>query len=497
MGIIVRQSLKRTTVTYLGTILGFTSVLFIYPLAWETYGLAQFAIGMASMLTPFATLGITSLTIRFFPEFQNKNQHHHGFLGLLLLGLTGTFLLFLPMALILETPFLNMLKMLGMDSEVFASNRVLIFTLVAALILQAVLVNHTSNFKRIVVPIIFSSFLHKLILPGLILCIFYGLFDLTQFKIGFIGMYALGILGILWYLRSLGQLSIKIDWSFLNKDLLRRMAIYSGFGFFTSIGALMAFRIDSIMVTSFLGYEANGFYSSFVFMTFVMLVPYQSLSAIVSPLISEAWNNNATDQIKRVYRGSAETLIIAGLLIFLGTWLCLGDLLTLTDNLAKQAPYKMTFFFLGLGQLINLSVGINDPIIAFSKYFRFNLVAILILGLVTMYTNYILIPIYGLVGAGMSTGIAFLIFNLMKLLFIQWKFELQPFSIVHLKAIALGLASYAVSSALPIDFHPVLNILLKGGLFVICFVGSIVTLKVSQEVNDLLYNLLARIRRTS
>ncbi len=491
MGVIVRQSLKRTTVTYLGQALGLLSVLFIYPLAWETYGLAQFVIATASLLVPFATLGTTSLTVRFFPDFEKGNSHH-GFLGLLFLITIVTFLVFTPLAIWLEEPLLRILESLGMESDKFQSNRILIFLLVAALILQSILVAHASNFKRVVIPTVFSSFLHKIILPILILLIFYQIIDLQGFKWGMLTMYFLGICGLIIYLARLKQLSFKIDWRFLNRDLARKMAVYSAFGFFTSLGSLLAFRIDIIMVTTYLGYDFGGFYSSFMFMTFVMVVPYQALLAISSPIISQAWKRKDSTVIKDVYRKSAETLTVAGLLVFLGTWICLEDLLHLTPKLQEQLPYRMTFFFLGLGQLVNMSAGVNDPIIVFSKYFRFNLIALVLLGLTTVYTNYLLIPKFGLPGAGMATAIALLLFNLVKLIFIQWKFKMHPFSMVHLKAVAIGLVAFAAAYFLPVDFHPLLNILCRGSLFVLIYLGLVLGLHISPEIDKLTRQLRFR-----
>jgi len=491
MGIIVRQSIKRTTVTYLGQALGLCSVLFIYPLAWETYGLAQFAIATASLLLPFATLGATSLTVRFFPDFEQGNTHH-GFLGLLFFITATTFLVFTPLAIWFEEPFLRVLPKLGMEPEYFRANRLLIYLLVAALIMQSISVGHASNFKRIVIPIIFTSLLQKIILPILILLVFYQIIGLDSFKWGVLLMYILTVAGVLAYLAHLKQLSFRIKWEFLTKKLIKKMAVYSAFGFFTSLGSLLAFRIDIIMVTSYLGYDFSGYYSSFMFMTFVMIVPYQAILAISNPIIAQAWQRNDPAAIQDVYRKSAETLAVAGLLVFLGTWICLEDLLSLTPKLQEQSPYRMAFFFLGLGQLVNMSAGVNDPIIAYSKYFKFSFIALIILGSATVYMNYLLIPEYGLAGAAMATAIAFFLFNLVKLIFIKWKFGMHPFSIVHLQAIALALIAFGAAHYLPLNFHPLINILIKGSAFVLLYGGAVIGLRISDEINRLYSNVLNR-----
>ena len=53
----------------------------------------------------------------------------------------------------------------------------------------------------------------------------------------------------------------------------------------------------------------------------------------------------------------------------------------------------------GLAKLINLLFSLNDGIISMSKYYRFNMLLTLFLGLLMIGSDIILIPKYGLIGA--------------------------------------------------------------------------------------------------
>ncbi|MBK8042484.1 MAG: hypothetical protein IPK21_07350 [Haliscomenobacter sp.] len=85
MGIIIRQGIKRSIIQFLGVGIGAASTLFIYPLALETYGLAQFLLNTAAFF-PLRNLGHQRPDRKVFPAFKDEQHGHNGFLGFLLGG---------------------------------------------------------------------------------------------------------------------------------------------------------------------------------------------------------------------------------------------------------------------------------------------------------------------------------------------------------------------------------------------------------------------------
>ena len=57
MGIIARQSSKKTLVSFIGVFIGAISVLFIYPNDKEIYGLALFLFSMSNLLMVVLSVG--------------------------------------------------------------------------------------------------------------------------------------------------------------------------------------------------------------------------------------------------------------------------------------------------------------------------------------------------------------------------------------------------------------------------------------------------------
>ena len=76
MGIIAKQSIQGTIVTYLGVAVGFVTTFFVLTrfLSAEEIGLARVLIDAATLFIGLAQLGTSSSIIRFYPHFKGKEQ---------------------------------------------------------------------------------------------------------------------------------------------------------------------------------------------------------------------------------------------------------------------------------------------------------------------------------------------------------------------------------------------------------------------------------------
>ena len=96
-----------------------------------------------------------------------------------------------------------------------------------------------------------------------------------------------------------------------------------------------------------------------------------------------------------------------------------------------------------------ISTGISGAIIINSKHYRFDLLFKISTIFLTVTTNYLLIPPYGIVGAALATLITICIGSFLSFLFILIKVGIQPFSMQTIKAILLGFFVLGIHFALP------------------------------------------------
>ena len=109
MGIVARQSIKGSIVSYFGVFIGFiTSMLVVVPMVDPaSYGLLGILCDAATLLGSLAMVGMGASGVKYFPYFKNPAKHHNGFFYyLLVIPLLGV-AVFFSLAIILKAPIIN------------------------------------------------------------------------------------------------------------------------------------------------------------------------------------------------------------------------------------------------------------------------------------------------------------------------------------------------------------------------------------------------------
>ena len=88
MGLIVRQSIITTIISYVGVAIGYINLLYLYPrfLSPEQVGLMRTLQDAAILMAQFAQFGLAQSIIRFFPRFREQAEGGKNFINLILLA---------------------------------------------------------------------------------------------------------------------------------------------------------------------------------------------------------------------------------------------------------------------------------------------------------------------------------------------------------------------------------------------------------------------------
>jgi O-antigen/teichoic acid export membrane protein len=495
MGIIKRQGIKQSIVSYVGVVIGFASTLWIYSLDEEIYGLVRFLLSGATFLGAFAFLGTTSWTIRFFSIFQNKENGHNGFLPILLITSSAAFLLFIALVLIFQDSFLALLGFLDMKPQLYSENFLYIAILSYLIVMAGMLSSFISNFQRIVIPELLTNLFLKVSVPALVLAYFLGFLDRQVFVFWFIVAHLIILLGLFLYTWKIGQFSLKLNLAFLKKGLLKEMGNYSFFSILGAIGSQLATRLDLIMIASLLpSFGSVGIYAIALNIASVIEVPYRSFSKIAAPIIAKENESNNRAEVLDLYQRSSIALLIAGLLLFACVWISVDQLFLLTSKPATLTAGKYVILYIGIAKVIDMATGINGQIIAYSKYYRVNVIAILILAVINVLANYYLIPIYGITGAAMATMISLGTFNVFKFIYVWVVFKMQPFTSKALFVLLLVNLCFGLANLIPLTPFVLINIMLRSGILAVLFIGAVVYFDFSKDISKLFYETWAKIK---
>jgi O-antigen/teichoic acid export membrane protein len=492
MGVISRQGLKDSIVSYVGVLIGMVSVLIIYPatLSKEELGIAKFLTETAVMLNPFLILGSADLALRYYPHFRQHEKN--GFLLFLLLIPSAGFVLFLLFLLLFGR---GIWESYAAMNPLFERYLVFLVPLTGLTTLNALLTAYCYNAQRIVVPSILNNLLVKL--STVVLCLLYagGYLSFDAYIWLTVASFGLVFCGLLGYLGMLKMLDLRPDFRLFNKPLLREMAGFAGYNVLGLVSSMLLVRIDIFMVGTMTTLEKTGVYSIASFVTNVVDIPKRALEKIVLPTIVEAWRQNDLEALGKLYRQTSLNQYIAGGFMFLGIWCSIDDLFALMPKGDQYIEGKWVVLWLGIGRLIDMATGVNGQILIYSRYYRINFYVMLATGIANTALNIPLIQTFGIEGAAIGTMLALLFSNLTKFLFLWHHYRMQPFTRGTLQVSGLLAIGWLLCWALPDTGMPLLNIVLRSGILGVLLLLCLQYWRISPELSAVSDGLLDKLKK--
>lgn len=465
MSVVARQGFKYSLIGYFGFLIGTFSAIFIFPRDMVFYGKLRYILPTAEMLLPIVVFGLSFSNVKFFNKTKTDGKQQN-FLSLSLAGILINFALFIGGYFLASLLFPQL-----QQTEMWEMKR-LILPLILVLAFSAVFNKYLSNYKRIVIPNIFENLLPKLANLGAFSLFFFLGFPEKVAYLFFIGMFVLGLVGYIFYTNRLEKLKPDFSTDYVKKDgMWREVLNYSFYGFLGNIGNFVAVRIDSVMIGEFLGFEPNGVYNTLYAIISLITVPAMGLYSISAPIINKNIIENDFEELDRFHKKTSLTLFFLGAVLlscilvgfpYLTNFMKNGDLL-------RQA--EPVIWVLGFAMLFDLATGFNGHIISLSKYYRFNIVVMLFLAGTTVALNIYFLKNTNLelFGVAIATAISLTLFNIAKIVFNYWKFNVFPLCIEMMYAMLIGTIGIAVAILLPEFNNNFVNLFYKPGVVLLLF----------------------------
>jgi len=485
MGIIIKQSIKGTIWSYIGVIIGFITTSYLYPNYLTTdvtdvVGLFGLLVAYSTLLGQFSLLGLPGVTARLFSRFRNKNENHNGFLFISLIFFSIGTILFLAMFLFFS-PWLaenNQEK-----STLFAEY---LYLLVPITIFSMIFIQ-LDTYNKVLYDAVFGTFLQEFLQRAFIfVTTLLFVFKVINLKLLIISYaFAISIKGliIIIFLLKKGELNFTPNRTFLTKDLKKEVIDVALFSIVGSLGYLIVFNIDKIVINQMLDLSNTGVYTIAFYFGSLVVIPSRPLLKISGTLIADAWARNDIKKIEEIYYKSCINQLIIGSFLFIGIWANIDNIIQILGE--DYAQSKWVIFYIGLGYLFDMATGANAQIISYSKYYRAGMVFIFFLLGVTIISLYLLIPLYGITGAAIAIAASLMIYNLMRYFFIYIKMRLQPFD-WRIAVTILAFASiYFVTTLIP-QLPLVADILVRGSLITLLSVFVLLMIPLSKEFNSLI-----------
>ncbi|MET1259211.1 polysaccharide biosynthesis C-terminal domain-containing protein [Flagellimonas sp. DF-77] len=483
MGIVLKQSLRNTAITYIGFGIGAINILFLYTkiLPDAYFGLVTFILATGAILMPLMAFGVHNTLVKFYAVQADSDKN--GFLTLMLLLPLGGILPIALSVLLFQDPL----------GAWLSQKNTLVKEYVWYVFLVGMAMAYFEVFyawSKVHLKSVFGNFMKevfaRLCVMLLLVSVYFELIGIPIFLKSLVGVYLLRTVAMQVYAYRIRPR--KLDFRFPANT--KAIIAYSVLIILGGSAALVLLEIDKVMINQFVSIENVAYYGVAVYIATVIIVPARAMHQITYPLTSELLAKSDFFELDSLYKKTSLTLFIASGLLFLLIILNIEDLFLLLPENYRNG-YGIVFL-IGLAKVFDSLMGNANAILYNSKYYKTILGFGVGLALLTIMLNLLLIPRLGIDGAALASFIAIGLFNLVKMTFIKLKFGFLPFSRGTTKILAtLALLGF-LFSAFHFPFHPMLNIVLKSAVLCVMYVGILYRFEISEDVSGFLARFLKR-----
>lgn len=484
MGIVLKQSLSNTIVTYIGFAFGAINTLFLYThfMTDMDYGLVTVILSASALLTPLMAFGVPNTLIKYYSSYTDPDDADR-FL---------TAMLFLPLAALIP---LTVFWIFGKDgvTTFLAKRNAVVGGYVWYIYLVGLAMAYFEIFyawARIAMRSVYGNFMKEIFSrvgqTVLLVLLYFKIITVPVFLMALVGIFVVRMVLMKLYAFKLRMPRLK----FQRPDNFATIFNYSALIVIGGSVAAVLLEIDKVMLNQYLSIENVAFYSVASFMAMTIAVPSRSMHQITYPITASLMNAMDLEGLKRLYQKSSLTLFIVSGLLFLLIALNVNDLYAVLPQ-GYEKGYKVVFW-IGLAKVYDAALGNNNAIMYNSDYYKTVLLLGVLLALLAVGLNLWLIPEYGLDGAALASFGAFFIYNTIKLYFVRAKFGMQPFTRETFKVFSLLLFIAILFFPLQFPFHPLVNITIKSGVVVAMYLTVLYRFKISEDVYGVLRRILRR-----
>ncbi|MBA4851293.1 oligosaccharide flippase family protein [Emticicia sp. BO119] len=489
MNVIKKQAFISTIFSYAGVLVGFISQFFIFPNFFEKeeIGLLNVLLSYMYVMVQLSSLGFNAAGSRFFVHFRNARQGHKGYLFLgLSIGMVGFLLCSIGVFFLKDWMIASKGK-----SDLLATSFYFLLPITFATLLFNLFDNYAKNLYETVTGTFLSQFLQRFLIMASLFLVVFKVLDFSQYIWVWVLAVSFYVVPMIWKATRLDGFSLKPDFSLMTPRFTKEFATYSFLTILTGFSSMIILYIDKIMLAEITTLQETGVYSTAAFFGSVMGMSLLALNKASAPIIVDSFAANDLKNIDTIYRKSCTTSLIVGCWIFLGIYLNL-------DNLFEFLPAgfeegRWVIIILSLGKLFDLATGLNGTILTLSPYYRYDTYIMISLIGLTVFLNWLLIPIYGMNGAAFALALATIYYNAVRYALLWWKLGMQPFTVdipkVLLIMVLVGLAVSLIPITEGTKFKTVIDIAYRSTAITLIYGVIIYWSNVSPELNGAMKNL--------
>lgn len=493
MGRIIKNSFWNVLISYSGILLGAvnTLVLFQYFTAEEEFGLTRLFVSLASTAALVASGGLTSVIVRVYPRFTEKHQEKKwlikGFFGI-------PFLLCLLLCIGFYAFKDLIVASYAEDSPLFA----IYAQWLPLLLFGSLSFSLLEGFARVQHKVVLSSVLRD-IGTRVYTAFFIVLYALNYISFdAFMGLFCSQFIVLsvflVWEIRE--DLKNDISGSALSKlskevnlqDIWKELHPFVWVNFASASTNILIANIDNLMLAEYVDLGQIGVYNFGLYIATLVIIPFRILMKVSYPLLAEHLSKNELPKVHEIYQKGSSNMLWFGMLIFIGIWVNLPDMLSYVKPVYQNVGF--IFLFLSIGHIFTLIIGLSGGILLSSPYYYFDSITSAILVGLLITSNLWFIPTYGIEGAALATASSIGLYQISRLIFVWLKYGVQPISKAMIFILIISVSIIYLNRFVSFTFDAWFNVFLRSVAVTLVYGGLNIALKTSPEINKLIQKVL-------
>ena len=489
MGIIAKQSFYNSVSIALAFLLGAVNTVYLYPshMGSALQGLVVALLALSNLVQPFISFGVQYAVIKFYSSCETKEEKDKLLSFSLILPLV-VFILLLIITFFFHHQITDFIASENQEMGKYAY-------LILAVAFSTALFEVFYNWLRIQLYSVFGNFLKEFFPRALIFTLLmiyaFGGIDLDGFIMALILGYYIRLFLVVVYslIKYTPKFSFALPLEF--KSILR----YSLLIFMSGTAASLILDIDKSMISNILTVENVAYYSVAIFIAAVIEFPGRAMFQIISPLVAKALNDDDTPTLIKLLKKSANNLLLVSGLLFLLINLNLNDFYAWV-NLGDYTVALEVVLIVSMGKLFSMSLGCLNNIITNSKYYVYVFWFSTISAVLAVVLNLYLIQWYGIIGAAYATLMVIVLINFLKILLVQLRFKINPYSNKTFLSLGIVLLLYLTISEMSFDYAPFVALVLRSTLITVAFSLLAYLLRLTDDVQQFLGKILPSAKRS-
>jgi len=497
LGIIFKQSFKNSVVIYLGFAIGAINAVIFYPnfLKEEYHGLVTFLLSTSNLIMPVIAFGIHNTIVKFFSSYSTK-QEKDSFLSSII---------FFPLIIAIPIGFFwdhfhdFIISKLNTENNGKVEDYTLVIYIISICCAYfEVFYSWAKVHLKTVLGNVLKEFYNRAVVFILLLGVLFKIISKSDFIYTLTFFYIIRTLIMMFYAFKTYLPSFKFKLPTNLNEILK----YSAYVFLAGSAGAVIIDIDKLMIPGKEAIKVASYYTVAVYIGSFIEAPGRALAQILQPLTSKSLNENNVEEVQNLYKKSSINLLVISGLFFLLVNCNISELFKMMP--VGYSGGELVVLMISLAKMYNISLGNNRDIINNSKFYRM----VLPIGLGMALSVYLLNKLFyynmdfGTAGLALSTLITYLVFNTIKLKYVDVKLHMNPYTnktwSITSVIVVLFWVFYFWNFPTPEIFigrlpvHPIINIVLKSILISVLYLLLIYKLKISSQVNNLMNRFMKK-----